>query len=368
MIQDIFILGATGNVGKELVRQIYLNGDTNPQLHANPSRVIGIASSKEFLYSPKGMSYEIATAFSRKDISTPKYSSLDEVLSLVQRKHNDNQSELVFVDVTAEKDHMTDFHLKVMDCTDYGIVTANKNPLSLFDNEVFNRLASKTHRYGYSCSVMAGAGAIQFLQDSRDVNDIPTLIEGCFSGTLGYICSELENGKSLYDAVKKAYDLGYTEPHPRDDLNGLDVARKLLILARTAGYNVNLKNIHVEPFISKKYFKKNNVKNFLESMLNLNGEFNEKIIEARNKGNTLRYVAQMIIENDKPILRVGLKEVAINSSLGTLQGTANRIIIVNNAYPIDNPFDLKSPGAGLTVTAQNIRKNLLHQLKGRQFL
>src|SRR6185503_17098338 len=97
----------------------------------------------------------------------------------------------------------------------------------------------------YRCSVMAGADAVPFLRDLHDIGDAPSLIQGCFSGTLGYITSMLETGMPFSKILGQALAEGYTEPDPRDDLNGLDVARKLTVLARTAGHPVNLQDFAV---------------------------------------------------------------------------------------------------------------------------
>ncbi len=370
MIQDVFILGATGNVGSELIKQIYEKGDTDSSIHHNPTRVVGLASSRNFLFSPNGFSYDVSRSFANKELRSSGYKSLDEILGVVKGCYNGNGKHLVFVDVTAVKDEMKDFHLNVMENTNHGLVTANKNPLALYDRDVFNKLASRIHRYGYSCSVMAGAGAVQFLQDARDLRDKPVLIEGCFSGTLGYLCSGLEEGQTLYDVVCDAKEKGYTEPHPRDDLNGLDVARKLLILARTAGYDVDLCDIQVHPFIPEDFLHIDNVEEFLKSLHSLNGDYNKMFLDARERGNVLKYVASMKKKNNcmVPSLEVALKEVPKDSSLGSLVGTANKIAIVNEAYPENNPFIIEAPGAGLAVTAQNVRRNLLQLLEDRKFL
>lgn len=360
MAQDIFILGATGNVGSTLVSQIFNSGDTDSKMHANPTRIVGLASlmGKElvpgYIYSAEGLTKEQCDLF-----LSGKYKRFEALVDLLKEIKNS----VVFVDVTPDK-NVIGFHKKIIEETDHAIVTANKNPISLCDYDTFQMLTEDPTRYGYRCSVMAGAESISFLQDLRDVNDKPTLIQGCFSGTLGYLTSELEKGRAFSDIIKEAKEEGYTEPHPRDDLNGLDVARKLLILTRTAGYNVEMKDIKISPFIPEKYFVEEDVQKFLESTAELNFYFKDKIEKAEKAGNTLRYVAQM--ENGK--LTVGLKEVSKQSPLGSLNGTLNKISIVSSAYPVNTPYSVEAPGAGLEVTAQNIRRDLLYRLKNRRFL
>ena len=159
-----------------------------------------------------------------------------------------------------------------------------------------------------------------------------------------------------------------SEPHPRDDLNGLDVARKLLILARASGYPTEMKDIDVVPFIPDAYFSHDSVERFLAAITELDTSFAVKVQQAKGKGNVLRYVAKMQCENGKPKLTVGLKEVPVASPLGSLAGTSNKIMAVCEAYPADAPYAVEAPGAGLAVTAQNIRRDLLYQLKGRKHL
>ena len=366
MIQDIFIIGATGKVGKMLVKQIFERGDTDANMHVNPTRVVGLASSNELIYSPKGLSKHDSINFSEKNNhNTIKYKEFGEFLDIVQHSVRHEKSSLVFVDVTPANEPMTKFHLKVVEETPYSIVTANKNPIALSPYSVFKRITYDVKRYGYRCSVMAGAHAVPLLQELRDVNDLPLLIQGCFSGTLGYITSELEKGKKFSDILKDAYSKGYTEPHPRDDLNGLDVARKLIVLARTAGFEVDIKDIELEPFIPDKFFAEDSVDKFMKSVESLDEEFTKKISSALEKNNTLRYVASMDARNGMK-LRVSLVEVPKQSHFGVLEGTLNKLVVVTKIHPESKPYQLTSQGAGLDVTAQNIRGDLLYLLPDRK--
>ena len=164
--------------------------------------------------------------------------------------------------------------------------------------------------------------------------------------------------------VRKARDEGYTEPHPRDDLNGLDVARKLVILARTAGYPVNLEDVKVNPLIPKEYLQEDNVEKFLDQLTKLDEEFMREINIPRLNGLVPRYIARMYFESNKPVLEVELKNIPKQSPLGQLEGTLNKIVIKSEAYDIG--YSIEARGAGLDVTARNIRRDLLHLLKERR--
>ncbi len=362
MIQDIYIIGATGNVGSELVKQIFEKGDTDSGLHANPTRVVGLASSTHTLYLPKGISQDQAYNFINRNYDEAQpYRNLGELLHGARYGYRDEETMLVFVDATAINEPMTEFHLQVIRETPYSIVTANKNPVALSDYATFQELTKDSRRYGYRCSVMAGAGAVTFLRDLKDLNDKLHIIEGCLSGTNGYICSELEKGGKLSKIIRIAHSKGYTEPHPRDDLNGLDVARKLVVLARTVGYHTDINSVHVQPFIPQQYLSEDSVDHFLDSISKLDTEFEEKMKSAKDRGQTLRYVAQM---DTKKNLNVSLQEVPKASDLGSLKGTLNQIIITSDSYP--DGYSIKAPGAGLDVTARNIRRDLLELLPQRK--
>ena len=367
MIQDVFISGATGKVGRTLIKQIFEKGDTDKKRHINTTRIIGLASSNDLIYSAEGISKVEAEDFSERKLSnSTKYKELHEILDTAKQRIKQENSSLVFVDVTSLNEPMTDFHLRVIEETPYSIATANKNPIALSSYSVFQRLTHDVKRYGYRCSVMAGAHAVPLLQELRDVNDGILLLQGCFSGTLGYISSELEKGRKFSDILKESYAMGYTEPHPRDDLNGLDVARKLVVLARTAGYSVEMKDVQLEPFIPKEFLLEDDVSTFLESVKSVDKKLNERMSKALNDGNTLRYVACMDTRDNKIELQISLAEVPRISHFGSLHGTLNKLVVVTKTHPEDKPYQLISQGAGLEVTAQNIRGDLLYLLPERK--
>jgi len=366
MKQDLVIAGATGNVGKTLISQIFERGDTRRDFHRNPTRVIGLASTASYVFDSRGLSKERCDEFTKAHISgkTPT-GSLREALREVEESELERDGKVVFVDVTASND-MLGFHQHIVDKTPYGLITANKLPLVEADDDEFNRLTSETERYGYSCSVMAGAGVIDFLRDRRDLRDPIASVSGCFSGTLGYLVSRMSEGTPFSEALMDAKERGYTEPDPREDLNGKDVARKLLILARTTGLDTSMRNIDVNPFIPTSYFRDEPIATFMKRAGQLDRYFAEKVATANEQGEVLRYVAEMDLERGTPSLKVSLKKVSRASPLGTLQGTLNKVTITSELYPKDSPYSITAPGAGLPVTAGNIRADLLALLDGRR--
>lgn len=365
MIQYIFIIGATGKVGSTLVRQILEKKDGDFRIRQNPTRIVGLASKTHYQFSKDGLSKKECLNFIKREGAFREYDSMEDILVRVKEAGYGFERKLIFVDATAAMD-FTDFHLRVCDEEMLGMVTANKNPLAFSDFSTFKKLTHNVRSYGYRCSVMAGAEAVSLLQDLRDVNDPPISLSGCFSGTLGYICTELEKGRKLSRIIKEAKEKGYTEPHPRDDLNGVDVARKLLILARTTGYGVNMEDISIRPFIPEQYLQEEDVAGFMERIKELDTEYTEMSNRAKEKGQVLRYVASMDIIGGNPLLKVALQEVAKEGSLGVLSGTTNKITVVSTTYPLEKSYTVEAPGAGLEITAQNIRRDLLNQLDGRK--
>lgn len=296
-----------------------------------------------------------------------RYSNLGELVDDVRRRHRGNSSKLIFVDATAVDVPMTHLHLEVNGNTPYSIATANKNPVALSHYAVFQQLTEDPTRYGYRCSVMAGADVIDFLRNRRYIGDALRVVEGCLSGTLGYICSELETGRKFSDILREAKEVQkYTEPDPRDDLNGLDVARKIIVLARTAGYDVGLEDVKREPFIPDNYFVAGeSIESFMERIKELDPVFEAKVAEAREQGMVLRYMARMEVTAGSQKVEVSLREVPKDSDLGNLKGTLNQTLIFTNVYS-RSPYGIKAAGAGLDVTAANIATDLLYLPGGKR--
>jgi homoserine dehydrogenase len=366
MFQNVAVIG-TGNVGGSVVRQVFNKGDNDSTANANPTRIVGLAYKKHdkihAFRSTQGIDRDWASGFCEGKYPGHVVSSLDEF----REAFAGFGEKVIYVDTTADE-NMLDFHKSVILESDRedGIVAANKKPLVVCDMPTFDALTEMPTRYGYRCSVMAGAHAVELLRALRDLNDPPLSIEGCFSGTLGYITTELHKGRNFSDIVTEARALRYTEPHPRDDLSGADVARKLLILARTAGFNVNYGDIKLDPFVASSYLSQDNPDEFISSLRGLDEEFARRVVAAEQRGCVLKYVASLKRSDGHVDLSVGLREVPKASRLGSLSGPGNEINIVTETYPADKLFYVGAPGAGPEVTAQNIRWDILDQLPSRK--
>lgn len=237
---------------------------------------------------------------------------------------------------------------------DGGCCFANKKPLTSSQAH-FDEMFSPTNhaRVGYESSVGAGTPMVAALQRIIAGGDEVVRIQGTFSGTLGYLMSGLEGGTPYSEVVQKAYDLGYTEPEPRDDLGGVDVGRKALILARTLGWKMEMKDVDIEPLYPAS-FKDLDVKGFLAALSQLNDDYSQKTKAATSEGKCLRYIASV----EGGHCKVGLKAVALDSPIGRLQGTANMIEIYTKIYG-DSPLVVQGAGAGGDITAAGVLADIV---------
>lgn len=403
--QNVIVIGATGNIGSEFVKQVSEKDaphlglilglivrhrgeyryapDYIPISHANPTNIIGMAHRGGYLYTPGGVSIQNDPALiTRLQNTDQRLSAANQPRTALKdwmrrqetyRDGGDLQEllneiisqgmidDVVFVDLTAND--LTSFHKDVIS-SGGSIVTANKIPVAQSSLAMFNLLTKFRRRYGYSCSVMAGAGAVPFLRDTFDIRDRVTSVEGCFSGTLGKLCNLLYEGEITFsEAIKQLKVDGDTEPDPRDDLSGMDVAKKIVILARTAGYPIDLADVKIEPFVPGGFrtLSDCSVDEFMAKAGMFDEEIAAKFREAKARGKTLRYVASLTTNEETPTVCLGLREEPLDSPLGSLKGNGNKVVIYTDAYN-KVPFELSAPGSGTHITAGNVRRDLLSLL------
>ncbi len=371
MRQRLVVLGGAGNVGRTLINQV-TELDVTEQGHRNPSIISGVVDFAEdqlrLNFAPEGIDPMILRVISHsRDAAMavlkqmPPLKSLDGLLQAIRKAGMDG--EIVFVDVTAGKKELLKFHKQVITDVAAGnkLVTSNKNPLAFGTMRDFRTLTQSHHRYDANVTVMGGAGALNFINERHEDRDVFQTIEGCFSGTLGYIFSELEKGRPFSEIVKEANEAGYTEPNPWDDLNGLDVARKILILARYAGFNVEMKDVKRDPMIGEKYGKLEGDA-FFEKIKAEDERFRRMISEAADREEVVRYVARLTIEDGQPKMTVGFQNYPKDSDFGGLKGTANLVRIETGILEGDLAHIIKSPGAGLELTAAAVRSGITKKL------
>jgi len=228
-----------------------------------------------------------------------------------------------------------------------GAVLCNKKPLADTTQSVFKDMttASNRHRIRYESTVGAGTPMIAALTRIINSGDKIKRIEGTFSGTLGYVMTELQTGTPYSEIVNEAANLGYTEPDPRDDLAGTDVGRKACILARTMGWEIEMKDVQIEPLFTANLAALS-VPEFLKSLNALDDEYKQKSAAADAENKVLRYTA--LLQDGKA--EVGLKALDKDSPIGRLQGTANMCAIYTEWYG-ESPIVVQGAGAGGDVTA-----------------
>ncbi len=365
MHQNIFIIGGTGKVGRELLRQIAENDVLELKRHTNPTVVLGVSNSKEFVFSTKGFSADLLKKISTGQLAlndlneADVYSSDPQKITSILDEHGFG-GDVIFVDTTAAKESMRDMHLNLIQSTDYKVVTANKNPISLYEYETYFELTKDPNRYRYSGTAIAGLGAVPWISERRAIGDQIHQINASLSGTLGFITAQLDEGKMLSEVIVEADEKGFTEPDFRDDLNGLDVARKLIILAREAGHAVVMGDVEIERFLPDEYFEIEDAGECLNQIKdNYDAEMKRRNQEAKAKGQTLKYLASFSLKNGQLQLKVGFKSVSLDSAFGQMKGTANRIEVITDIYNETSPYKLEGPGAGLECTASVLRTDLL---------
>jgi homoserine dehydrogenase len=356
----IIFLG-TGNIGGTLLKQILDSDEEITRRTGLQLAPVALADVSGVLLDLDGLPKETLRA-ARKAVaegglleSVDGIRPLDDVIQALRPG-------AILVDMTATpKTAPTLLAAMEAGC---GVVLANKIPLAA------DWAAAKTFfaypDLRYECTVGAGLPVIDTLQYLLDTGDRVTRIEGCLSGTLGYLCSELERGVAYSAAVTQARALGYTEPDPRDDLSGKDVARKALILARTvrlrtfhprspqaAGWPLEESNLTIEPLYSESLAGLS-VEDFMAATSQLDDGYAARVEEAKAAGQVLRYVAQIGPEGG----RVGLVAVERDSALGALRGPANHIALYTERYA-EVPLAISGPGAGREVTAAGVMGDVI---------
>lgn len=239
-----------------------------------------------------------------------------------------------------------------------GAVLSNKAPLALPSSDAAAALlwseAGFCGRVRYETTCGAGLPIISTVRSLLATGDTVTHVIGALSGTLGAIFADVDAGKPFSQAVIDAKAAGFTEPDPRDDLSGLDVARKALILARTIGIPVELEEIEIENLVPES-LRDGDVDDFLAGISQVDSAIAQRAEAARTRGTRLKYVAT--VSRDAPI-SVGMREIPLDTVLGSLTGPENIVTISSDRYAT-NPINITGPGAGAAVTGAGVVADML---------
>jgi bifunctional aspartokinase / homoserine dehydrogenase 1 len=350
----IFLLGK-GLIGRTLLAQLLASRERLQAEHGLSLKVVGVAGRENWLFDPLGLATgtleKIAAGTALPDLGgEPKPPDEEIVAALVSTRRLD----LVVCDVTAAETGA--LHLAALK-SGVHVVGANKKPLSasLAQYDALRSEATK-QGVGYHFETTFGAGlpVLFTLQDLLATHDRVRRITGCFSGTLGYICTGLQNGRPLSAMVAEAKEKGFTEPDPRDDLSGLDVARKALIIAREIGMKIEMADLKLTGFVPAEFMALPDVATFMARLPELDAPFAAQVEAARADGKVLRYVAEITPES----VEVGLKAVPEASPTGQLSGPDNILVYETERYA-ENPLIIRGPGAGAEVTAAGVFGDIL---------
>lgn len=341
----VFLVGP-GLVGGELLNQINDNFSSETSTEV---RVIGLANSRFMHFDPKGITL--------KDWKG-ELSQSTEAMSIegfVNRMIDLKLPHSVFVDCTSNQ-MIADTYQNILQ-SKISIVTPNKKANSgTFSNYCeLKNLASQNHvKFLYDSNVGAGLPLIQTIKSIHRSGDSIVKLDAILSGTLSYLFNAFDGTVPFSQVVREAQEKGYTEPDPRDDLNGLDMARKFLILAREAGLSLEMNDVVVQRFLSNDCFEAESVVEFYQKLSSCDEQLSSLAKDARQKGQVLRFIG--VLENGNAVL--SLKAVSEDHSFYHLSDTDN-IASINSRVYCKNPIVIKGPGAGASITAANVLSNII---------
>ena len=345
---NLFMVG-TGLIGKTLLNQIRKQYEFFYQERLLEIRLIGVANTRKMFIDDDGIlldhwQEELNQKGEKTDLS--RFVASMKALNLPNS---------VFVDNTAGA--VVPAKYKEVLQSSISIVTPNKvaNSQSIEQYQDLKKTAfNKQVKFLYETNVGAGLPVIKSLNQLVLSGDKINRIEGVLSGTISYIFNSFNGIKPFSEIVREAQEKGFTEPDPRDDLNGMDVARKILILAREVGLSLELNEVEIEPLLAPECFEATSVKAFFEVLKEQDPVMESKIQEASDQGKVLRYIAKL--QDGKA--SISLQPVGNDHLFYALSGSDNIIAYSSDRYS-EKPLLIRGPGAGAEVTAAGVFADLI---------
>ncbi len=347
---DVFLLGC-GLVGKELIKQLEKQQTWLEKRNIKLS-LYGIANSKQLLLNENGIDF----SHWQQQLSESNDSfSVAALEKFVKQNHLINP---VIVDCSSSS-YLAEQYISYFEAG-FHVVAANKKA-NTCSQAYYHQLTSASlknnRKFLYETNVGAGLPVLDNLQLLFGAGDELIGFNGILSGSLSYIFGVLQDGLSLSEATQQAKKNGFTEPDPRDDLSGSDVARKLLIIARESGMELELSDIEVDSVLPEGFAEHNTIDEFMALLPELDNSFNDKVQAAASQGKVLRYVGS--IDNGK--CKVGIEAVSKDHALYDIRDGENALAILSQYYQ-PKPFVIRGYGAGSEVTAAGVFADILKTL------
>ena len=346
-VLNIFICGV-GTVGAQLIEQIHQQQSTLLREQHLQLNVVGIANSRGYIFNAEGLdltTYREQLANSQSPIAN----NLSPIVNSLSTLYNS-----IFVDCTASAD-VADSYLSLLE-NNISVVTANKIAASSAYShyqQLKQTALNRGVKFLFETNVGAGLPIISTINDLRNSGDKILRIEAVLSGTLNFIFNEIAADVPFSETIHRAKEQGYSEPDPRIDLSGKDVIRKLVILAREAGYPVEQEDVEKHLFVPEDYFH-GSVDDFWKRLPELDADFEARRQELEKNSLRWRFVATM--EEDKT--RVALETVDATHPFYPLEGSNNIILLTTERYH-DYPMMIRGYGAGASVTAAGVFANIM---------
>ncbi|OBQ52539.1 bifunctional aspartate kinase/homoserine dehydrogenase I [Tamlana sp. s12] len=344
---NVFITGV-GNVGERLVEQIHQQKKFLKDNLKIKMRVVGLSNSRKMIFAEEGIDLTNWKAQLEEGEAATLQGFFEKTKSL-------NLRNSIFVDVTANK-NVADLYAQYLR-ESIGVVACNKIACSS-DFENYKLLKRLSLKYNapllFETNVGAGLPIIDTLNNLVASGDKIHSIQAVLSGSLNFVFNNFNDQTKFYDVVKQAGAEGYTEPDPRIDLSGVDVARKILILARESGVEMNLEDIKNKSFLSEAGLKSDTVDDFYETLIADEAHYQSLYASAKANNCQLKYVAKF----DQGKASVSLQEIPEGHPFYNLEGSDNIVMFYTQRYP-KNPMIIKGAGAGADVTASGLFADII---------